>query len=134
MTNPPPTNSPMPDFYSFVPILSMLAMLVSLATAAFTWVRRPGEAAAAGLQAIREQTAQLLAAHRAEVMVLLQAHADRLTAAETHLAHMPTDDELRKLEGVVGQIAERASGLALQLAAVERQLSWIQDFLRTNRG
>jgi predicted nucleic acid-binding Zn-ribbon protein len=86
------------------------------------WLRKPGEDAKGAVTQLRESTDSQFA-----------AVARRLTTLETHLEHMPTSEELAKLEGTVKQIDERTEGLSEALVQVRKQLDRIENFMLGNR-
>jgi predicted nucleic acid-binding Zn-ribbon protein len=95
---------------------------VMLVISLVVWLRKPGEDAQGAVAALRESTDGQLA-----------SLAKRMTALETHLEHMPTSEELAKLEGMVKQLDERTQGLSESLAQVRRQLDRIETFMMGNR-
>jgi hypothetical protein len=92
--------------------------LVMAVISLVVWLRKPGEDAKGAVTALRESTDTQLA-----------GLAKRLTAVETHLDHMPTSEELAKLEGTVKQIDERTEGLAEAIGQLRIQLNRIEEFL-----
>lgn len=96
--------------------------LVTAALAVSVWLRKPGEDAGRAVAELRD-----------DVDEQLKRHADRLTEIEAHMEHMPTDQELVKLEGVIKQLDERTKGLANQMSTMAGQLQRIETYLLNNR-
>lgn len=110
-------------------ILPLLSLLLNLGLSVLMWVRRPGEEAGRALDAFKDQVAQQVRDHKAAADQAHQLLSGRLTELETHMEHMPTTDELRKLEVAVMQIAERTSGLSEGMAGMRASLSRIETWL-----
>lgn len=99
-------------------VLDLVQWLVTLGLAFTVWLRKPGTDAAQAVRDLADMTEDRLS-----------AHASRLASIETHMKHMPTTDELIKLEGLVGQINERSQNAAEAIRNVRVQLNRIEDFL-----
>lgn len=97
--------------------------LVTLGLAFSVWLRKPGTDAA---QAVRDL------AHMTDER--LSEHAGRLASIETHMEHMPTKEELIKLEGLVGAINERTQNSAEAIRIMRVQLNRIEDFLLRSKA
>lgn len=89
---------------------------------AVLWLRKPGEDAARAVQALRDDV---------DGKLKMQAH--QITEMRAHMEHMPTSDELVKLEGMVQRINERTSGLADGMHTVRAALTRIEDYLLRER-
>lgn len=92
--------------------------LVTAALAVSVWLRKPGEDAGRAVAELRE-----------DVDTQLKGHSERLTEIEAHMEHMPTDEELVKLEGAIKQLDERTKGMATQIGAMAGQLQRIETYL-----
>jgi hypothetical protein len=82
------------------------------------WLRKPGEDAQRSVDGLR-----------ADLDARMHEQSKRLTEVETHMRHMPTSEELAKLEGTVKQIDERTEGLAEAIGQARIQLNRIESFL-----
>jgi hypothetical protein len=82
------------------------------------WLRKPGEDAQHSVDTLR-----------ADVDERINGHMKRLVEVETHMRHMPTSEELAKLEGTVKQIDERSAALAEAIGQLRIQLNRIESFL-----
>lgn len=96
--------------------------LVMAVISLVVWLRKPGEDAKGAVAILRGW---------AEAQ--LSGLVGRLTEVETHLQHMPTSEQLAKLEGTVKQIEARTEGLADAFSQVRRQLDRMETFMLENR-
>ncbi len=96
--------------------------LVTAALAVSVWLRKPGEDAGRAVAELRD-----------DVDAQLKGHAERLTEIEAHMEHMPTDEELVKLEGAIKQLDERTRGMAERVAHMAAALQRIETYLLNNR-
>lgn len=87
-----------------------------------TWLRKPGEAAVAALDALNTKVDNANNEHR-----------NRLMKIETDLKHMPNSDELTELEGNVKAINERTEGLIEAISTVRSTLARIETYLLTSK-
>lgn len=97
-------------------------VLWNVALTAAHFMRKPGEDAG-------KAVGELRTAMTAEIGEL----KDRLIKVETNVEHMPTSEELAKLEGTVKQIDERTEGLSEGMSTVRNQLNRIENFLLTSK-
>lgn len=102
--------------------LELLVLVWNVALTLAVWLRKPGEDAARAVIDLRTQLATELA-----------TLASRLTVVETDMEHMPTKEELARLEGTVKQIDERTEGLAEGLSTVRTQLNRIENYLLSSK-
>lgn len=89
--------------------LAVLALLWNCALTAALWLRKPGVDAGKAVDELR----------------------GRLTTIEAHMQHMPTNEELATLEGMVKQLNERTEGLSEAISTVRTQLNRIENYLLT---
>jgi hypothetical protein len=89
---------------------------------AVLWLRKPGEAAAVAVDALRD-----------DVDGKLKKQAEQITEIRAHMEHMPTNEELKELEGTVREINERTTGLARNMDTVRASLTRIEDWLLRER-
>lgn len=86
------------------------------------WLRKPGEDASHAVDKLRED------------MVEEQGKVNtRLTAIETELEHMPTSEELTRLEGTVKAIDMRTEGQSRQIETMANAVNRIENYLLNNR-
>lgn len=102
--------------------LDLVQWLVTLALAVSVWLRKPGEDAGRAVAELRE-----------DVDARMQGHTARLTEIEAHMEHMPTDEELAKLEGSIQTLDERTKGMADRMAVMAASLQRIETYLLSNR-
>jgi predicted nucleic acid-binding Zn-ribbon protein len=121
-------------------LISILSLILNGGLAWLVWVRKPGEDAARAVQNSSDRVADLLRAHHADVEQRLreqnagveqqlQAQASRIAKLETTIEHMPTSDEVRKLEGTVQRIDERTDGLNEAMRGARSSLGRIESWL-----
>lgn len=85
------------------------------------WLRRPGEAA--------QDDAKKLRTHVDATVGKLH---DRVVRLEHHSAQTPTKVELAELEGEVKAIRTQMANQDVQLLAIQRSVTRIEDFLLAN--
>ena len=98
--------------------LDSLQWSVVLATAATTWLRRPGEKAS---QAVTQLT-ERIDRERNEIVA-------RISSVEERIQHMPTDEEMATLRGDVHAIKAKLEGQGELLKRVEHQTTLIHEHL-----
>lgn len=82
------------------------------------WLRKPGQDAATAVRDLENKLDTQTGAMQREIAVLKE-----------RVDHMPTDDELVKLEGEVAAINERTVGMAEGMSTVRTQLNRIEQYL-----
>jgi hypothetical protein len=102
--------------------LAGLAILWNIGLTAVVWLRKPGEDASVAVQQLGTELNKALA-----------GHAARLSEIETHMEHMPSSEELAKLEGMVLEINARTEAQSEQLRTVSAALTRIETYLLHNR-
>lgn len=102
--------------------LDLVQWLVTLALAVSVWLRKPGEDAGRAVAELRD-----------DIDRRLQSHTARLTEIEAHMEHMPTDEELAKLEGAIQTLDERTRGMAERMGVMAASLQRIETYLLSNR-
>lgn len=85
---------------------------------AVLWLRKPGEDAARAVEAMGD-----------EVEAKLRSQAQKITEICAHMEHMPTTEEIARLEGTMRQVNERISGLADGMKMMRSSLLRIDDYL-----
>ncbi len=102
--------------------LTALSIVWNIGLTVIVWLRKPGEDAGAAV-------AQL----GAELKRDIATHSARLAEIETHMEHMPSSEELAKLEGTVMEINARTEAQSEQLRTVSAALTRIETYLLNNR-
>lgn len=105
-------------FENFRPWVELVIVLWNCALTGVLWLRKPGVDAARAVDELR-----------VDMDGRLYRQAQQITAIQTHMEHMPTNDELVALEGAVKEINERAAGLARNMDTVRASLHRIEDYL-----
>lgn len=95
-------------------ILAVISLVV--------WLRKPGEDAAAAVNVLRTE---LTARHA--------ALSERQTITEERLRHMPTSEQLAKLEGSIRSLETETEGQSKQLVSMATQLNRIESYLLHNK-
>ncbi|MCW5657432.1 MAG: DUF2730 family protein [Burkholderiaceae bacterium] len=106
----------------FRDVLTLINLLATGVLALLLWLRKPG------VDAMRQ-----VRAHAVQQAELHQEHQNRLTKLEAHVSHMPTDEELKELEGTVKAINERTRGLAEAVSTIRATLGRIENFLLSHK-
>ena len=87
------------------------------------WLRKPGIDAGQAVDELRTD------------MDSRFKHLDKqVVEIRAHMTHMPTTSELAKLEGVVANLNERATGLHDNMITVRASLVRIEDYLLRRNG
>lgn len=102
--------------------LDLVQWAFTLGLALLVWLRKPGQDAANAVGQLRDFHGQRL-----------ENHLQRIIEIETHMEHMPSRDELRKLEGALQGIEQRTLGISDGMATMRVTLARIEDFLLKNR-
>lgn len=87
------------------------------------WLRKPGIDAG---QAVDEL--------RIDIDQRLMQLGEQVVEMRTHMTHMPTSQELIKLEGTVGNISERTVALGDNMVTVRASLVRIEDYLLRSKS
>lgn len=101
----------------------------TIAVAIFTYLRTQDKDNAAAVKALLVQVQEVREA--AEGL-----HADvnlRLATVEERIKHMPTQDELARIEGDVSEVRAKLGGVEELLRRVEHQTNLIHQHLLTGR-
>jgi len=109
--------------------LDLLQWFIVLAVAATTWLRKPGEAAVAGLATLRDHVDTQHKAISGDVATL-RRHVDdqhqvmhnNLAVIGERIAHMPTSEELAELAGSVKTLARMQDDMSKSLYRIENYL------------
>jgi hypothetical protein len=109
--------------------LDLLQWVIVLAVAATTWLRKPGEAAVAGLATLRDHVDTQHKAISGDVATL-RRHVDdqhqvmhnNLAVIGERIAHMPTSEELAELAGSVKTLARMQDDMSKSLYRIENYL------------
>lgn len=86
------------------------------------WLRKPGEDAARAVDALRDDMDKRLKDAGAQI-----------TEIRAHMEHMPSNDELLRLEGAVREVNERTAGLHRNIDTMNSSLRRIEDYLLRDR-
>ena len=111
----------MPDL-SASQALTALSIVWNIGLTLIVWLRKPGEDAGAAVSQLA-----------AELKKDIAQHSARLAEIETHMEHMPSSEELAKLEGMVLDINARTEAQSEQLRTVSASLTRIETYLLNNR-
>jgi hypothetical protein len=106
------------DWDLVIKAMSGINIVLTLSIAAVMWLRKPGEDSAKAVQAESE-------ARRISMAEL----ATRVSRIEETLKHMPTNEELMRLDGSLRESNARSEAMQSQLSAQSNQLTLIQRFL-----
>lgn len=107
--------------------LGQTIWLIGLSVA--VWLRKPGTQAQESVKGLQEAMVQQTAA-LTKTMQEQHHNLDlRLKAVETDMKHMPTSEEMSKLEGAVGVVAEQTRSMTVSLDAFRGQLGRIENYL-----
>jgi hypothetical protein len=116
--------------------LDVAVIIAAVVNTAVTWLRKPGEAAAAGLATLRTHVDDQ---HQATLtdMGVLRKHVDDqhqvlhrdLVVLQERIAHMPTSEELAELDGSVRELAAGQKALADAQGLMNKTLFRIEDHL-----
>lgn len=101
--------------------LSAINILLTLGISAVLWLRKPGEDSG---EAVKRESAA-----RTVQMAELSTRVSRI---EEKLMHMPTNEELARLDGSLRESNARTEAMQSQLAGVSNQLALIQRYLMDN--
>jgi hypothetical protein len=120
--------------------LDLLQWFIVLAVAATTWLRKPGEAAVAGLATLRDHVDTQHKALSGD-MAVLRRHVDdqhqavhnNLAVLGERIAHMPTSEELAELAGSVKALAASQEALASAQERMSSSLTRIENYLLNNK-
>jgi len=82
------------------------------------WLRKPGQDAAVAVEALR-----------IDVDGKFDSQNKTIAEIQTNMRHMPSNEDLAKLEGTVKEINERTVGLTRNMDTVRASLTRIEDFL-----
>jgi len=102
--------------------LAAVGILWNIGLTVTVWLRKPGEDAGAAVETLSDELKQAI-----------HLHAQRLSQIETHMEHMPSSEELAKLEGTVMEINARTEAQSEQLRTVSAALTRIETYLLNNR-
>lgn len=103
------------DFRDVLLVLNTLGLVL---IGVVTWLRKPGEEAAAAARTLDRKLDDTNHEHR-----------NRLTMIESQLKHMPTSDELSALEGDVKAINERTKWQADEIETIRATVTRIESYL-----
>jgi predicted nucleic acid-binding Zn-ribbon protein len=104
------------------PYLQALLAIWTLGNTVVLFLRKPGEDASQSVVELKEHIADRI-----------DGHAERLTRIESHMEHMPTNEDLSKLEGTVKQIQQQTQGISDSMGQLRSTLTRIEDFLHSSR-
>lgn len=102
--------------------LDLIQWLLMLALSVSVWLRKPGEDAGKAVQLLR-----------AEVTGKQQLVDKAIATIEEQIRHMPTSEELAKLEGSVNSISAKVGGIADAMGVQNQQLNRIETYLLQSR-
>lgn len=95
------------------------------------WLRKPGTQAQESVRSLQES----MAAQTASLTgTMLRQHSDldqRLKAVETDMKHMPTSEEMARLDGTVRVVGEQARSMAISMDGLRGQMARIETYLMT---
>ena len=114
-------------------LLDLAQWAVTLALALFVWLRKPGEDAGDAVRKLRDEISDALNALRLSHASAISDHAQRLVQVETHIHHMPDDNDFRAMESRVAELSAGVRNLTESLAPIRQQLSRIEEFLLNSR-
>jgi hypothetical protein len=120
--------------------LDLLQWFIVLAVAATTWLRKPGEAAVAGLATLRDHVDTQHRAIAGE-MSTLRRHVDdqhqtvhnNLAVLGERIAHMPTSEELAELAGSVKALAASQVAFTAAQQRMNVSLDRIETWMVNNK-
>lgn len=101
--------------------IGAINMVLTLGIGAVMWLRKPGEDSGAAVKKEREERSLQMA-----------ELATRVSRIEEKLMHMPTNEELARLDGSLRESNARTEAMQSQLAGVSNQLALIQRYLMDN--
>lgn len=102
--------------------LELLLVIWNIGLTGAVWLRKPGMDAIQAVNALKE-----------EFEDRISAHANQLTELRTDVKHMPTSEELRKVEGTVKELAARMNSALEGINAVRSATDRIQNFLLSQK-
>lgn len=114
-------------------LLDLAQWAVTLGLALFVWLRKPGEDASAAVTKLREEISDALNALRLSHAAAISDHAERLVKMETHIHHMPDDNDFRAMETRVAELSAGVRNLTESLTPIRAQLTRIEEFLLHSR-
>lgn len=98
------------------------------------WLRKPGTQAQESVKTLQASMAQQTET-LTQTMNLQHHELDRrLSVVETDMKHMPTSQEMTKLDGTVRVVAEQSRSMAVSLDAMRGQMARIETFLLNQKG
>ena len=105
-----------------------------IALSAVVWLRKPGTQAQESVKGLQE--AMVRQTEELTHTMQKQHHALdlRLKAVETDMKHMPTSDEMSRLDGAVRVVAEQTRSMAASVDGLRGQLARIESFLLNQKG
>lgn len=98
--------------------LELLLVIWNIGLTGAVWLRKPGMDAIQAVNALKD-----------EFEDRISAHAIQLTELRSDVKHMPTSEELRKVEGTVKELAARMNSALEGINAVRSATDRIQNFL-----
>ncbi|MEY2688198.1 MAG: hypothetical protein RL375_2396 [Pseudomonadota bacterium] len=96
--------------------------VVQAAAIVALWLRKPGETAGEAVIVLRQDVARDAGALKGRIDVL-----------EERVRHMPTTEELRKVEGELLAIKAQINGLEDDVKSTRSGVARIEDFLRNSK-
>lgn len=110
-------------------LLSAIALIWSIGNTVAIWLRKPGVDAQAAVEKLHEECVACRALNAKQFSEIQQSEERRLTEIETHLEHMPSSEELSRLDVAIREVAVRITGVHDRVDTMSRQLSRIDDYL-----
>ena len=109
--------------------IGVISLVLNGGLAWLVWVRKPGEEASRAVQSTTERVADLLRQHQAELERRLQDQHGRISELEVTVRHMPSADEVRRLDGLVKVIDERTTGMQEGMRGMRASLGRIESWI-----
>jgi Sec-independent protein translocase protein TatA len=98
--------------------LSAVNILLTLVMAFVMWMRKPGEDAGKSIESFK-----------GEVSTMMNSQSERISRIEEQLKHIPTNDELQRLDGSLREANARIEAVGHNQQRLLNQMDLIQRFL-----